>query len=594
MRDLVRLFAYTKGLGKLLGVIVAASVVTAVLNLAPPFVMKLATDAIVAGAGTDAGVNMGYVIGLVLLLLVVSLVGTALSDTAGVLGDMLAMRMRKQLSSRYYKHILSLPQYYFDSELTGKIINRLNRAITDVTQFIQFFANNLLSMLLVVIISLGIMVYYSWPIAVFMLLLIPIFVYVTAKTSVKWQKYEKQKNKHYDIASGRFAEVVSQVRLVKSFNTETRELKDFDKRFTRMVGITRKQSIYWHSMNAIRGVALGVIYALVFGTLFYQAAKGMLSIGDMVLLIALVQQISGPLQSMSFFIDRYQRAAANSRDYAEAMDEKPETQDEQGKQVLDAHHAKVEFRGVDFAYDDKKQVLHDISFVIESGKKLALVGESGGGKSTLANLLMRLYSPKSGEVLINGKDIRDVTRESLRDAIATVFQDAALFSGTVRENIAYARPSATDKEIEKAARAANAWEFVCDLPDGLETEIGERGIKLSGGQKQRIAIARALLKDAPILILDEATSSLDSRSEVVVQGALDKLMEGRTVLIIAHRLSTIAHVDTIVTLKKGRVDEVGAPAQLAKSGGIYAQLLDLQMATSEKAKKKLAKFDMRG
>lgn len=298
------------------------------------------------------------------------------------------------------------------------------------------------------------------------------------------------------------------------------------------------------------------------------------------------------MQSMSYFIDSYQRAAANSRDYSEAMDEKPEVVNEKGKQMLDARDATVEFRNVSFSYNEKKNVLQDISFTVGSGEKLALVGESGGGKSTIANLLMRLYTPTSGDIVINGTPLQDATTASLRDAVATVFQDASLFSGTVRENIAYGKPDASDESIEASARAANAWDFVSELPDGLDTEIGERGIKLSGGQKQRIAIARALLKDAPILILDEATSSLDSRSEVVVQEALERLMKNRTVLIIAHRLSTIAHVDTIVTLKKGRVDETGSPAALSQTGGIYAQLLDLQMATTEKAREKLAKFDM--
>ncbi len=594
MQNLFRLFGYTRGLGRLVTIVACLAVLTALLGLATPFIIKMATDTIVAGLQGGTGVDVASLGWLVVLMFVVSLVATAVGDIGGVLGDLLAVRMRRQLSSRYYEHLLSLPQRYFDTEITGKVVNRLNRAIVNVTSFVQFFANNLLGTLLTVLIALGIMLWYSWPVAVSMLLLIPVFLYVTAKTSVKWQQYEKRINKHFDIASGRFTEVVSQVRLVKSFNTQKREFKSFDTHFGKMVSITKQQSIYWHSMNAVRGVALGVVYAIVFGTLFYQTAAGILTIGEMVLLIALVQQISGPMQSMSFFIDYYQRAAANSKDYAEAMAEESEVIDETGKKQLDAKHAKVEFRDVEFAYDDKKQVLHGISFVIEPGQKLALVGESGGGKSTISNLLMRLYTPSSGEIRINGMNTHEATQSSLRRSIATVFQDASLFSGTVRENIAYGRPSASNKDIEAAARAANAWSFIQELPDGVDTEIGERGIKLSGGQKQRIAIARALLKDAPILILDEATSSLDSRSEAVVQEALDRLMKGRTVLIIAHRLSTIAHVDTIVTLKKGRVDEIGMPATLAKSGGIYAQLLDLQMATSEKAKEKLAEFDMQG
>lgn len=594
MRELLRLFSYTRGLKWLVVVVAGMAIVAALLSLASPFIIKMATDTIVAGLESGNSVDITFLIWLVVGMLGVSLVATAVSDVSGVLGDMLAVRMRRQLSSRYYEHLLSLPQRYFDTEITGKVINRLNRAIVSITSFIQFFSNNLLSTLLTVLIALGIMLWYSWLVAVSMLLLIPIFLYVTALTSVKWQKYEKRINKHFDIASGRFTEVVSQVRLVKSFNTERREYTSFDTRFNKMVGITKKQSIYWHSMNAIRGVALGIVYAIVFGTLFYQTATGVLTIGEMVLLIALVQQISGPMQSMSFFIDYYQRAAANSKDYAEAMAEEPEVVDEKGKRKLDAESAVVEFRDVEFAYDDNKRVLHGISFTIDAGKKLALVGESGGGKSTISNLLMRLYAPSGGDIYINGLNIHDVTQASLRDSIATVFQDASLFSGTVRENIAYGRPSATDQEIRQAAKAANAWSFIQDLPDGVETEIGERGVKLSGGQKQRLAIARAILKDAPILILDEATSSLDSRSEIVVQDALERLMKNRTVLIIAHRLSTIAHVDTIVTLKKGKVDEIGSPAQLATSAGIYAQLLELQTATTEQARKKLAEFDMAG
>lgn len=261
MRDLLRIFGYTHGLGKLLLIVAAASIVAAILNLAPPFVIKMVTDTIVEGLAQQKDVEYAWIFMLVGGLFVVALIGTVIDNVSGVIGDMVAARMRAQLSSRYYEHLLKLPQRYFDEEVTGKIINRLNRAITEVTQFIQFFANNLLSMLLTVVICLGIMFWYSWPIAIFMLLLFPVILYVTALTSKKWQAYEKKKNHHYDVASGRFAEVVSQVRLVKSFNTEQREQREFGRRFNKMIGITKKQSTYWHYMNGLRGVALGVIYA---------------------------------------------------------------------------------------------------------------------------------------------------------------------------------------------------------------------------------------------------------------------------------------------------------------------------------------------
>jgi ATP-binding cassette subfamily B protein len=222
-----------------------------------------------------------------------------------------------------------------------------------------------------------------------------------------------------------------------------------------------------------------------------------------------------------------------------------------------------------------------------------LVGESGEGKTTITNLLMRLYEPRKGTISIDGHDISGVTQSSLRANIGVVFQDPALFSGTIRENISYANPGASDAEIIAAAKAANADEFIEKFDKGYETEIGERGLKLSGGQKQRIAIARALLKDAPILVLDEATSSLDSRSEAMVQEALERLMRGRTTIIIAHRLSTIQSVDQIITLRGGIVDETGSPSQLAKSGGIYAQLLKLQnREPTERTKSQLKAFEI--
>lgn len=592
MKELARVFGYTKHLRHLLVFVTIVSVIAALLNFAIPFVIKDATDVIVGIVSGHSSVNPTSVIWFAMILLVIGVLNTIVDDVGGYYGDILAVRMREQLSNSYYKHLLTLPQRYFDDEITGKIINRLNRAISDITNFVNFLANNLLQMLVSTVIALVAMIYYSWPLAILIVLLIPTFLIVTAKTSVKWQAYEKEKNTHFDIASGRFGEVIGQVRLVKSFNTQSRERALFASRFTQMIGITRKQSFFWHKMNSIRGLVMGVVFAGIYGILFYQTATKRLTIGEMVLLSTLANQVSFPLQRMSFFIDMYQRAVANSKDYAEAMSEQPEVVSEKGKVTLDASHATVAFKDVDFAYGDNKRVLHDISFTIKAGKKVALVGESGGGKSTIANLLMRLYSPNNGHIYINDTDTQDATQLSLRESVATVFQDASLFSGTIRENISYAKPDATDTEIIAAAKAANAYDFVSDLKDGFDTEIGERGIKLSGGQKQRIAIARALLKDAPILILDEATSSLDSRSEVVVQEALDNLMKDRTVLIIAHRLSTIAGVDTIVTLKNGRVDETGTPAELSKTDGIYAQLLELQLASTEKARETLKSYDM--
>ena len=591
MKPIRQLLSYTTHLRPQFIAVAILSVFTAVATLVTPFVMKLGTDWVVAIAAGKESFSIEPLIGLIAALIGIYLLETILADTAGYLGDMIAIRTRRQLSKIYYKHLLTLPQRYYDGEVTGKIVNRLSRAITDVTQFLQFFSNHLLDVLLTVAVTVVVLLWYSWPLAVLFILLIPANLYITAKTSGKWQVYEGKKNTHFDIASGRFAEVIAGMRLVKSFGSEQRELAKFDTEVAHMEGLTSKQSVWWHSMNALRSAVYGTIFAAIYGILFYQTATGAFSVGDMVLLLTLIQQIIFPMRSMSFFVDSYQRAVANSKDFLAAMAETPE-RDTNARRKLHVKQGEIIYHNVSFGYESGKEVLQGINITLAPGKKTALVGESGGGKTTISNLLMRLYDPHEGSISIDGTNIAKVSRASVRQHIATVFQDATLFSGTIRENIAYAMPSASDEAILAAARDANALEFIRDFPDGLDTEIGERGIKLSGGQRQRIAIARAILKDAPILLLDEATSSLDSKAEHAVQQALDRLMKGRTTLIIAHRLSTIANADTIITLKNGAIDEVGSPAQLAVTDGIYATLLKLQLGATERAKQQLEAFDI--
>ena len=591
MKNLKAIFKYAHSLRRYILIVTIASIAGALLSFSVPFILKLATDYIVEVASSNQPVSVEYIMLLATGVLVSGILSFIISDIGGYYGDVLATKLRRQLSESYYKHLLGLPLKYYDNEVTGKIINRLSRAITDITQFINFFSNNLMQMLLMILISVGVLTFYYWPLALLVVVLIPIYLGLTAKTSVKWQDWEHKKNTQFDIASGRFAEVVNQVRLVKSFGSEKHELNSFSARFKTMISITKQQSRYWHFMNSLRGISQAIVYTAIYGLLFYRTATGAFSVGDLVLLVAIIQQAITPLRNMSFFIDAYQRAAANSKDYIKAMAEEPEQPIDKGKK-LNVKSGLVEFSKVDFSYNQGQEVLKDISFIMKSNSSLALVGESGGGKTTISNLLMQLYEPTSGQITIDGQPLHSVSRASVRDSIATVFQDASLFSGTIRENIAYGKPGASDEQVKAAAKAANALKFIEDFDSGFETEIGERGIKLSGGQKQRISIARALLKDSPILILDEATSSLDSRAEAEVQVALKKLMKGRTVLIIAHRLSTISYVDTIVTLKNGQIDEVGSPKELALSGGIYSELLSLQKVGDDSDKKALAAFDI--
>ena len=592
MRPLIDILKYTHGLAPLYIGVAIASVLVALTGIAIPFVVSGATNLMVDVVGGKA-IDLWQVIFLAGLLFVFDIANTLIRNYGGYLGDIMAAKLREQLSTAYYKHLLSLPQSYYDTELTGTIINRLNRAIAELSNFLNMFANNFFQMLLTIIITVIIVLQYSWLLAVLAVIMYPLFMWLTALTSKKWQKLQTKKNKETDIASGRFAEVISQMKVVKSYVQEKLEYLKFSKRFAKTVSITKEQSAYWHKMDVLRGGVLSVIFFLIFAYVFVQTAEQKFTIGEMVLLITLINGLRMPLFNMSFIVDNFQKAVSGSVDVLAALKEEPEPQDKSSLKIKRLK-GRIKFDNVSFAYADEKNVnvLKDISFDIQPGEHLALVSQSGGGKTTITNLLMRLYLPDSGQIMIDDHDLREVSKQSLRQNIAMVFQDPSLFSGTIRENIAYSKPGATDEEIARAAKAANASEFIDKLDKGYDTEIGERGLKLSGGQKQRIAIARAILKDAPILILDEATSALDSRSEQLVQQALDRLMKGRTTIIIAHRLSTIAGVDRIITLKGGKIDEIGTPEDLAKTDGLYAQLLELQQSANRSAKEKLAKFDI--
>jgi ATP-binding cassette subfamily B protein len=559
--------------------------------LATPFLIKAATDLIVASL-QSGNADVYGALWIAVWLFVVDVANTLFTNWGGYLGDVMSAKLKKQLSERYYSHLLKLPQSYYDMELTGTIINRLNRTIFEVTQFANMFANNFFQMFLTMFLSLIVVLFYSWELAALLVILYPTFMWLTTLTSKKWQAWQDEKNHATDLASGRFAEVIAQMRVVKSFIQETLEFRHFERHFQKTIDVTYKQSKYWHNMDIGRRLVLNVIFFLIFAYLFVFTANGSFTIGEMVLLIQLINMMRFPIFNMSFIVDSTQKAIAGSKDYFRVMELEPSIADATNAPALAVKKGEVVFDNVSFGYTEKEQVLYDISFTADPGKKLAFVGESGEGKTTITSLLLRLYEPTEGNIRVDGVDILSVRQTSLREHIGVVFQDPALFSGTIRENIAYASPHATEADIIEAAKSANAYEFIDKLEKGLDTQIGERGLKLSGGQKQRIAIARAILKDAPILILDEATSSLDSRAERLVQQALDRLMKGRTTLIIAHRLSTIANVDKIFTIKNGHVDEIGTPEALAKSGGIYAQLLELQIGTSETAKKRLKQFEI--
>lgn len=591
MGQIARILIFAASLWRYYLGISALTIIVTLLTLLPPFLVKEATDEIVKIVQGQSG-SQAVVVWSVLGIFFSGTAAAVLSNYSGYLGDVMAVKLRRILSEKYYEHLLALPQRYFDSELSGKIINRLNRSIEDITSFMNIFTNNFFSMLLTAIITIVIVAFYSWELALLIAMLYPIFLFLTMRTSKKWMVYQTKKNHHLDVSSGRFAEAIGQIKVVKSFSREKGELRLFSDHFGKFVHYTYPQSRMWHWQDVLRRTVLEVIFFGIFMFIIYRTYQGVFSLGVMFMLLQYAMNVRMPIFSMSFIVDNTQKAIAGSRDFFEVMETVPQIADETRAKVLKVDAARIDFADVSFSYKKGNQVLRNITFTVRPDTKVALVGESGQGKTTLTNLLMRFYALDSGEIRIDGQPIAEVTQKSLRRAIGVVFQEPNLFSGTIHENIAYARPSASRQEVVTAAKAANAHDFIEKFSDGYETEIGERGVRLSGGQKQRIAIARAILKDAPILLLDEATSSLDSRSERVVQDALERLMKGRTTIIIAHRLSTIAHVDQIVTLKDGTVDEIGSPAELAKTDGIYGQLLRLQGASTAAQKRELKKFDI--
>ncbi len=626
MRSLTRIVSSMKELWPYYTMVIVAATATVLLSLASPFLISHATDTIVDSVnGTvSTGAATRVVVGVALGLLAAELAHTVIHNVGGWFGDVMAMRMRQILSNRYFAKLLSLPQSYFDRQITGTIISRLDRSIMGLTQFLQAFANNFFSMVLTVIVVLAISAWYYWPLALLLVIIFPMYLWLTALTSKRWMRWEKTKNEHIDTAQGRFAEVVGQVKVVKSFVSELRELRLFQTHFAETVDVTKRQSRWWHMMDIFRMAGMNVVFFAIYLVLFTRTLNGDFTIGELVLLVQLVAMAKQPATMMSWMVDSAQRAAAGSREYFEAMDELEEptaspvllsASREYGPSVVDEAEVRdaipsppaavedpshpgvtpvFEFDDVTFGYDPADPVIHRVSFAAGHNEKVALVGESGGGKSTLVNLLLGLYRPTGGTLKVCGHDIRELSAAQLRGMVGVVFQDAALFSGTIRENIAYGRPDATDEEIRRVAERANADGFIRNFTDGYDTLIGERGLRLSGGQKQRIAVARAMLKDAPILVLDEATSALDTRAERAVQAGLEELMVGRTTLVIAHRLSTIATVDTIVTLDSGHVDEIGSPAELAVSGGIYGELLRLTASSSEEDRARLRRFGFHG
>ena len=587
MKNILKIILVSKPLYKTLAVIACLIVVSASLELATPLVSKSIVDNIVSQVSNGTG-DIKSLTNLIALTFALNLLGIITSGFSDRLGDHFAGKQRKFLTEKFYNKILSLPQSYFDSEMSGRIINQLSRGIATIQGFTNASTNFILPSFLQSLFIVIVLAKFNPLIALCVFILFPIYLVLSYYSSLQWGKSEVQKNKIEDSLRGRIQEIIANIRIVKGFLTEKVEYLFASEKLTEINKIFAKQSSTYHLIDFGRNFSLIVILLGINILVFYQTFNGLMSIGVMVLIIQLVMQARRPLFAMSFILTQLQNAESGSKEFFEIL-ELPENEHFEIQNISKRFvKPSLEFKDVAFKYADSDNVLNGVSFKIESKEKVALVGHSGAGKTTITNLILKLYEPTKGEIIISGKSYKDLNFHQVRQNIALVFQENELFSTSIRENVAYGT-KATEAQIVAALKSANAWGFVEKLPHGIDSQIGERGVKLSGGQKQRIQIARAILKNAPILILDEATSSLDAKSEMEVQDALEKLMKDKLVIIIAHRFSTLQNVDHVIVLSKGKITQKGTPRELAKQKGIYSDLLKYQIDGN---KKLLEGFDL--
>ncbi len=581
VKNIGKIIKVSKPLYKTLAVIAFLIVASASLELAAPLVSKSIVDNIVAQVSMAGTGNLQNLILLVILTFVLNFLGIVVSALSERMGDRFAGEQRKLLTEKFYAKVLALPQTYFDSEISGKIVNQLNRGIFTIQGFTNASTNFILPSFLQSILTIAILAQYSVLIAMLVAVLFPIYLALSYYSSLRWGREEEKKNKLEDQLRGRIQEVVANIKIVKGFLTERNEFGFVADKLTNINKIYAGQSSTYHWIDFFRNLSLVIILLAINVLFFYQTFQGQMTIGEMVLIIQLVMQARRPLFAMSFILTQLQNAESGSKEFFEIL-ELPESESFATKgQTKMLSRPALEFKNVTFHYKDSGIILDNVSFSIKPGEKIALVGHSGAGKTTITNLLLKLYKPSSGIILLSGKPYEKMNFEEVRRNIALVFQENELFSSSVKYNAAYGT-HASDKEVLAAIKAANAKSFVDKMPQGIDTEIGERGLKLSGGQKQRIQIARAIMKKAPILILDEATSSLDAKSEMEVQDALEKLMKDKLVIIIAHRFSTLQNVDKVIVLHDGKISQMGTPRELAVQPGVYSDLLRYQIEGNKK------------
>lgn len=497
-------------------------------------------------------------------------------------GHLIGVGMQKAMRQDLFSHLEKLPYRFYDNHETGRIMTRITSDLFEVCELAHHGPENLLICSVMILLSFGYLISIDWILTLIIFTCVPILVVVTMHCRKAMKKAFDDRRKSNAVINAAVESSITGIRVTKAYTNAKLEEEKFARGNEQFVDASRrayKAMALFHSSTSFVTDIFNV-FILIAGGLFLYA--GRISFGDYSTFIVSVNLFIGPVNTLIAFMEQYQNGVSGFKRFVEIMDEAPEAEKEDAV-TLDRVDGVIEFKDVTYAYEEGKDVLHNVDLRLEKGCKLALVGPSGGGKTTLCHLLPNFYRlPEGcGSITIDGTDIRDMTLTSLRKHIGIVQQDVFLFAGTIRENILYGRPDATEEEMIAAAKQANIHDYITTLEKGYDTEIGERGVKLSGGQKQRLSIARVFLKDPAILILDEATSALDNTTEVLIQQSLDELCKGRTTLVVAHRLSTIRNADEIAVVIGGRITERGTHDDLIARDGTYKKLYSLQFREND-------------
>ena len=495
-------------------------------------------------------------------------------------GHVMGVKMQAQMRSDMFNHLEKLPYSFFDNNETGKIMSRMTNDLMDISELAHHGPENLIISTISIVASFIYLCTINWWMTLIVFACVPFLVVITMILRKRMRSAFMRSRQAVAEINASLESSVSGIRVTKAFNNAKKESQKFEEGNSRFVSARSdayKAMGQFHSATSFVTDIFNVV-VLIAGGFFM--AKNFIGVGDYTAFTISVSLFISPVMTLINFMEQYQNGVTGFQRFLEIMDAQPE-QDAPGAVDIGRAEGHIEFLNVTYSYDNGAEVLKNLSLDVKQGEKFALVGPSGGGKTTICHLIPHFYDIQQGTILIDGRDISTITRSSLRRNIGIVQQDIYLFNASVRDNILYGRLDATEEEVIEAAKRANIHDYIMSMENGYDTIIGERGVRLSGGQKQRLSIARVFLKNPAILILDEATSSLDNTTEILIQQALDELCKGRTTLVVAHRLSTIKNADEIAVISGGEIVEKGTHEQLMEQNGIYANLYKLQFRSSD-------------